>query len=950
MLKRYIHIIIFLLCYTGVSYSQEANVSEYYVLAKKEGKRNNFAKAAQYCELALKEEPNNMDVKEFLGKCYMETNKLNLARVTLLEVLKENPKRTDARYYLINIESQTKRYSSAVCYVNELLEVKPYDRALWMKKIGLYDLMGDTVEANRQLKRLYQIFPEDKEVKAMYTNTLKETAIKQSKNGDIERSARQYEEALIVNRKDTESYLDLINVYLKAGNYQTALATADKGLNTLPGNKELIDKKIGVLEQMHEYQKAIALVKSQQKKGKSDYYNKMLIYLTGEAARYYKNSDPYELYGQLYEKDKSNNEAKAYLLNTAVSRGYYGDAQELLNKELKKNPSSKQLLSKQLYVYESQQNRQGARATIQKLYDLYKNDTDIKERYEYYIFQDAKEEFRDGNYNEALPIFESLVDSKEYGKPANSYIYSIYLEQKAYGRALDHIERLIKANPAEQEYILKKIDLLATMGDYENAYAMAKDYYDKNRNDLNYRYMLNDISFGYMKYLQEKEDYNTIKAISDELIAANPENLEAYQYGISARTFMKQYDEAGLMVEQALKYYPDSKELRLKQAGLFSASGDHKKAVEALFAMEKDYPYNSSIRNSLIEEMMMQAKEKEKNGDNLQAMDIYKEVIMLKPSDTLAPIKLANFHIARKEYNEAMTVLDNALQYNKDNQDLLYLKGVVYENMNDFKNAKEYQGRYTPPAHKAADHKEHMQYLDSRLLKNQIAVTYLKATADTLPFNMSVATIEYSRFAKKDIYVARVNYTGKNSGVGVQGEMDWYHKFNNKSYFLANGAVGSKFFPKFRGTLSFYQPFAKTWQVEIGGRYLYLQDNRNLYTGILGIEKTMGDVWLNARGSLITQGDDIYYNVLAQSRFYVHDGKDYLLAMASVGNAPEDLSLDFQINNTLSFPTTMVGAGYFHSVGYKTVFGLIGNWYNYHVTDNLYMDQYTLLLTVRTKF
>ncbi len=950
MLKKYIHILVFILCFSAGGYSQELTAPEYYALAKKEGRNGNFEKAAQYCETALKEEPKNMDIKEYLGKCYLETQRLNMARVTLLEVLKENPNRTDARYYLITIESETKRYSSAVCYVNELLEVKPYDKTLWMKKINLYDLMGDTVESERQLKRLYQIFPEDKEVKAMYVSTLKETAVKQNRNGEIEKSARQYEEALLVNKKDAESYISLINLYSKAGNYQDALATADKGLNALPGNTQILNKKIGVLEQMHDYQKAIAIVKAQLKKSNSQYYNNLLNYLTAEAARYYKNSDPYELYGQLYEKDKSNKEAKDYLLKTAVSRGYFGDAQEMLTKELKKNPSSKQLLSKQLYVYESQQNRQGARATIQKLYDLYGTDTDIKERYEYYIFQDGKEIFRDGNYNEALPIFESLVNSAEYGKPASNYIYSIYLEQKAYTKALDHIEKLIKANPAEQEYILKKIDLLADMGDYENAYAMAKGYYEQNRDNVGYRYMLTDISFEYMKYLQEKEDYATIKTIADEIIAADPKNIEAYQYAISARTYMKQYDDARLIVEQALTHYPESKELLLKQAGLYSANGDHKKAVDALFAMEKDYPYNSSIRNSLVEEMMLHAKDREKNDENLEAMDIYREIILLKPSDTLAPLKLANLHIERQEYNDAMIVIDNALEQNKDNQGLLYLKGIVYENQNDFVKAREYQGRYNPPAHKVAEYKDHMEYLDSRLLKNQIGISYLKATADETPFNLSVGTLEYTRFAKKDTYVARVNYTGKESGVGVQGELDWYHKFNNKSYFLANGAVGSKFFPKFRGAFSFFQPFAKTWQAEIGGRYLYLQDNRSLYTGIVGIEKSIGDVWLNARASFITQGDDLYHNVLGQARFYMRDQKDYLQAMASVGNAPEDLSLDFQLNNTLSFPTTMVGAGYFHSVGYKTVFGIMGNWYNYHVTDDVYLDQYTLLLTVRTKF
>ncbi|ALM47538.1 hypothetical protein AMR72_00670 [Flavobacterium psychrophilum] len=953
MLKRFIHIAltyIFTICFFGNAYSQEPTATQYYALAKKESAKKNFAKATSYSEKALKKAPKNMDIKEYLGKCYMDTKKFDMARLTLLEVLKENPKRTDSRYYLINIESQTKRYYSAVCYVNEILEVKPYDKELWIKKINLYNLMGDTVESDRQLRRLYQIFPEDNEIKAIYTNTLKENAGKHNKKGDVDDAAKQYEDALAINKKDVESYLGLINVYTKAGNYQGALSTADKGLNALPGNKALVDKKIGVLEKMHNYQDAINLVKQQLKKGQGEYYNKQLSYLTAEAARYYKNSDPYELYGQVYEKDKANTEAHDYLLNTAVSRGYYGDAQAILNKSLKSNPQSKELLAKQLYVYENQQNKQGARATIQKLFNFYGEDPDIRQKYEYYILQDAKDEFSDGNYDDALVLFETLGNNSDYGKSANNYIYSIYLRKKEYVKAMDHIEKLIKAYPKETEYLLKKMDLLADMGDYDNAYAMAKSYYDQNPESLQFKYMYNDMAFEYMKYLQQKEDYAMVASIADGLIVSNPDNLEAYNYAISARVAMKNYDEARRLTEQALKYYPDSKELRLKEAGLYSANGEHDKAVQALHEIEKDYPYNSTIRSSLIEEMMVHAKDREERGENREAMNIYREITLLNPKDTLAPVKLANQHIKRKEYTDAMIIVDNALKENKDNNQLLYLKGIIYEETNDFKRAKEYQGRYSPPSNRLAEYKEHMQYLDSRLLKNQINLTYLKATADTLPFNLSVGALEYVRFAKKDTYAARVNYTGRESGVGIQGEVDWYHKFRNKSYFYVNGAVASKFFPKYRAAFSFYQPFAKTWQAELGGRYMYLQDNRSLYTGIVGLEKTLGDVWLNARLSLLTEGDNLYYNVLGQARFYMNNQRHYAQAMASVGNAPEDLSLDFQVNNTLSFPTTMVGAGYFHSVGFSTVFGIMGNWYNYHVANDTYLDQYTLMLSIKTKF
>jgi YaiO family outer membrane protein len=488
------------------------------------------------------------------------------------------------------------------------------------------------------------------------------------------------------------------------------------------------------------------------------------------------------------------------------------------------------------------------------------------------------------------------------------------------------------------------------MQDYENAYEMARSYSQQYPDNQEYRFMLNDIAIDYIKYLNDKEDYGTVKSVSDELLAANPKNMLAYNYGIGARISMSQYDEAMQQIQQALVYEPDSKELRLKEAGVYSQSGQHDKAVAALQQLTKSYPYNSSLKSSLIEEMLLYAKQKEEADDAFGAKDIYSEVLLLKPNDTTAAIKLANIHVARQEYAEAMAVVDKSLTYNKDNQDLLYLKGVIYEEMGDFKNAKDYQSKYHPPAYKIKEHEEHLDYLDSRMLKNQINLSYLHVNSDSLYVNTSVATLEYMRLYKKNTYIARVNYAARSTGVGVQGEVDWYHTFNNKSNFLANAGFSGNYFPKYKLGFSFFQPFKKSWQAELGGRYSQLQGDITLITGILGVEKTMDHVWLNARVFVMSDGDEIYNSILAQGRFYMRNERDYALAMASVGNAPEDQRLDFQINSFLSYVNTMVGAGYFHYTSNRTSIGLVGNWYSYKISSDFYLNQYNLYLTLRTKF
>lgn len=950
MRALYIFVVVITL-FTGNVYAQDYSSDDYYAMAKKEGnEKGNFRKATEYSEKASKLAPLDMDIREYLGKCYMELGQLDKARIVLLEVLQKSPKRVDARHYLLHIDIRQKRYASAVCYVNELLEITPYSKTLWMRKIDLYHLMDNGVEANRETRRLYQIFPEDEDIRRMYNNVLKEDARKMNKSGDITNAVKQYEDALRINKKDQESYLNLINLYIRSGNHASALATADRGLNELPGNKALLDKKISVLEQMHEYTRAMDLVQAQIRKGDNGHYRQLMKYLRSEAARNYKNSDAYELYGKIYDQDKSNKEARDYRLNTAISRGYFADAQEMLTPALKADPNNKELLSKQLYVYESMNDKRGQRRIVERLYKLYASDSDVRDKYDAIVFEDAKADFAAGNYKAALPVFTRLSTHSSYGKPASNYLFSTHLAQKSYPRALEQIDRLINTYPGEQEYILKKIDLLATMGNYEDAYAMADSFAKKNPDNDEYRYMLNDIAVEFIKQLIENEDYGTMKIVADDIIASGSKDLQSYNYAISARLLLSDYTGAQQLIQTALVEHPDNKELRLKQAGVYSQSGNHEKAVEALHALVADYPYNTTIKSSLIEEMLLLAKQKEQDERYLDAIKIYKEILIIKPNDTVAAIRFANLYIKRQEYVEAMLVVDKALALNPENQDLIYLKGVIYELQRDYKNALLWQGKYIPPAHKLQEHKEHLDYLESLTLKNQVILSYLRATNDSISFSTSVATFEYMRFERRNTYVARLNYAARSEGVGVQGEVDWYHTFKDKSYILANAGIANKYFSDYKVGLSFYMPFRKTWEGEVGVRYAGLPDGRNLVTGILGLSKTYANVWLNARVSILNDGEDMYHNIFGQARFFMANQKDYAVAMASVGTVPEDQKLDFQTNTFLSYVNTMVGAGYHHYMSNRTSVGILGNWYNFKVSENIYLNQYNLFFTLRTRF
>ncbi|MDQ8005134.1 MAG: tetratricopeptide repeat protein [Pedobacter sp.] len=947
--KYFVMSTIFLLLISNLSAQDSSD--EYFTMARVAGSKGNFAKAATYAEKGLKKSPLDMDIKEYLGKCYMELGQLDKARFTLLEVLKESPRRVDARHYLINIETQTKRYYSAVCYANELLEITPYSKGLWLRKIQLYSLMQNYVEANRSAKRLYQIFPEDNEIKSLYNNILREEVTRLNKSKDLPSSVDQFEKIIEIAPTDPEGYLNLINAYTKMGNYSAALSIADRGLQAIPFHQGILDKKIGLLDETHEYQKAIAVIEERMRKGESAHYKQVLNYMVSKAARFYKNSDPYVLYSRIYDQNPKDSEAFDYLLSTSISRGYFTQAEELINKSLKSNPNSKDLLAKQLYVYEAQKDWERAGNSIERLNTLYPNDADVKEKYRNWTYQKAKLDYNDQNYKEALWGFLKVSQTPEYKKYAAQYIFAIHNNQKAYADALKTINTLVADYPQENQYILNKIDLLMAMNDFESAYNLAKEQQSKNIDKPEFAHMYATASLGYIRDLNKKEDFEKVKTIANELLLSDPQQVEAYNYGIGARVAMKQYDEAIAFIQSKTFQIAQPKEFKLKLAGVYAEAGKHENATALLKELHQEYPFNDSIKNTLVEEMLVYAKTLDDSSNFAKSKEIYGEIRTVDPKNTTAAIKLTNILIEQGDLARSMQIVDSTLLYNKDYPDLLYQKGLIFEKMGDFKLAREYHHKFMKPLEKPQEHKDRLDYLESKELKNQVNVSYLNTTSDSTILNTSIASLEYLRdLNKNNKLVIRGNYAGRKTGASGQAEVDWYHTFNNKASFLANVGVANAFFPKQKVAFSYFQPFAKVWQAEIGARYARMLDNTSFTTGAIGIERTFNNVWFNAKALIMTDGQNLFNTVFAQSRFFMKNERNYVATMASIGTVPEDQRLLFQTNTFTNYMNTMVGAGYYHFINAKTSFGLQGNWYNFKVAENAYVNQYNLFLTLRTKF
>ena len=226
------------------TYSQVFDSSDlYFEEARADIRAQNFTKAAKMSWRGLQLAPEDLDLKAVLGKANLELGRYDTARYVLKQVYLKRRKDPEILQYLVKIEHTTKRYSDAICFVNELLEITPYSRGWWMRKIVIYEEMGNYEEAERALERLYQLYPNDTEIKNQF-NYIKLRDANTALEGKNYNKSNEIYKTIIDNTPDNkDAYLGIIRNELAKGNPEAALQYTNRSLLELPGDRVLIEKK-----------------------------------------------------------------------------------------------------------------------------------------------------------------------------------------------------------------------------------------------------------------------------------------------------------------------------------------------------------------------------------------------------------------------------------------------------------------------------------------------------------------------------------------------------------------------------------------------------------------------------------------------------------------------------------------------------------------------------------
>ena len=933
----------------GFQRDGDIHTPDYYEhTVRKAFKRGDWNGGKRLLDEGLEHYPDVSGLNELAGSYYLHRQAYDDARYHLVLAVRDNDGNVQAKQMLVDVEEKTKNYSSAICYVNELLQVNPYWKGLWRRKIALFRKQGNNAEADRLLKRICQIYPNDPTLKRDLAGRLEEQYLADRKKGDKTATIASLRELVDQNPHNEEYYLQLANLLLQQGKRSEAIDVADRGVQNMPGSTALVIKKAGILAEENRYGEAMTFVKLCMKRnhsGKlSSFYNSLQL----DAARMEANQDPYVLYGKVFEQSKSQ-ESLDYLLATSMSRGYYEDALYYIAQARKRKGDTPDLLYKAYIVNKRMGNDRTANGLLVRLYERNPRNEEVSDALSRLRLEQARRLMDDGAYADALSQLKFVTEhasDRETRESAYSRIYTCNVGLRRYDAAEEALRMLHENFPSRSDYVDKRADLLVHRGRIVEALRFLKEEAGKAEDEfLRYQYISNyeEIAAPYIKGLLANGAIKKAFEASKELLQLYPASERGLQYAINASSRLGYWSEFDRLVYQGRQNYPDDRFYLVKQATILHRNGSYADAIGLLRPSLDDYA-----------------------GDTLLV-----QAFSTNSADWATAL------IKSHEADSAIAVVDSALVFDRENRTLLYTKGLAFEAKHEYDSAYVYQKYYQPGYAESAAFYRHLGSLQAHGLRNGINLEYLQGRFGEQDVLTAVATAEFTRKLNDHNDMAiKVNYAGRegavagadpeeqtSGGTGVQVQGEWTHRFNDRWQATGAAAWANKYFPQIYLSAQVQRNLRNDWEAEVHANYRRINSyqkawrwNADYYNAELGPDaqgiwefdhwehaysslisvgagasKTLGDFWVNSKLDGYMLRSKFYFNLSAQAKYFpLNDGKTNIQVLGSIGSAPEVTMIDFAMPGTFNHLNTMVGLGGQYRLMKNITVGVLGTWYTYY--------------------
>ena len=859
---------------------------------------NNWEAAKREIDAGLKEYPDDPELLYLNGRYYYYAQRdLQRARYNLVKALQESDHHWGARRTLIDVEDDSKHYSSAICYINELLEQQPYDRDLWRRKIALYNKLGNRVEAEAALERLSRIYPNDTIVKRDLALLHREIWNKRLASTTLDEQAATLEGWINTDPEDTDNYLELSDIYIKLGDYDKAMAAAKRGLVVFPNNQRLVQRVASLMSEQGLYTRALMYLKENRVGGRV-YENAMR-----EAANDARLRDAYDIHGRLYATT-GDRDALNYLLNTSLTRGYYDDALGYLNEAYKLDGRTTALLMKEYDLQKRMNNKGAAEELLVELFSKNPDDPGLKE--EYIAMQ--------------LELADIDEDQQDW--------------EDAYDRLTLASEQMIVGSDQWAAAISRRINLLGVMDRSDEARNLYLDSVDMDPGrQKRFASAYEDIISKKIKQMIEDERYLDALFMAKELLGTIPESETGLRAAINMTQTLKLNDQFYNYAQTGFDTYPEQPYFVIKQAVALQQQDRYAEALAILNPQKpgETYPSQQLINpfSGVTEDFSVMLIKNKMPDLAIERIDMALEY---DPDNTGLKYLKGVAYEQLKDYKLAYDY--QSRYYNPSNAEQReWEEHMRYLRFRSFKNRIDVS--YTSA------------YYDTRD-DNLASIGHM----------YSLAQIAYSHLWKRHTMTAQVSYKASDGyqglggyetgGIGLEGLLQWDIQLNHRWNMMVSGSYGTKLFNKIGGNLQFGVDLGRGWSASLKGAYrltppMYLYDHRegewiegyqrhNLYMISPGGQKAWDRVILSANLDLISLDlKNYYYNTAIKGKIFVNeDNISSVAATIGFGSFPEITYFDQTTMNGITNMNAMVGLEGIYLITKNLFVGLSGTWNTYY--------------------
>ena len=551
------------------------------------------------------------------------------------------------------------------------------------------------------------------------------------------------------------------------------------------------------------------------------------------------------------------------------------------------------------------------------------------------LFQAArKAAFDSSNYPLAkLYLFKALRNSPGYAD-IRTFLGRVYTWTKNYDSARIAFRQVLASQPDYEDAVIAYADMEYFSDNYERALELVKT--GLRNNPASEPLMLREA-----KILNALNRYDEADRAIQKLVFLNSNNKEAQEMANRFREAKnKPTVTAGTSAATGLqKKEGDTTSSDGLLATARKAAFDNKNYTQA-----KNYLYRAlhiSPRYADIKVFLGRIHTWTNNYDS--ARFYFTDVLKANPGYEEAAIAYSDMEYWNDNNQVALGITDSALVYHPSSEELLVRKAKILSSMRRYAEADVVVQKALRINKNNSDARLLADRIKELSTKNKIGLSYSYVYFDKQfsdPWHL--ASFDYTRRTGIGSVTGRVNYANRFTKNGIQYELEGYPRFSKTfySYISAGYSDIVGVFPKWRGGFSLYINLPKSYEAELGFRYLnFSGDPTWIYTGYLG---KYYKSWLFGARTYITPGNfsTVSTSYTISARYYYGSADDVLGINAGYGISPDDRLNSIQIDSKVRLVSYKAGISFKKKVSKFSVISVDGSWVNQEYLPQTKGNQY----------